>query len=223
MDQAGGPCQGGFHVVESRLSFWRPRHHLPHGCLRLGPRGHLVKRGHDLGCLRDESLVEIDHSDEDQFSHGHRAGKVGDSLDAFRGGSDSVCGGSDSVWDDVVSKEAERWFAKKTLFRVENEAGGLESVEQLLEVVSVFFLVLARHQNVVQVDERKGKTLADGVHQPLEGLGGIFKPEGGPQKLEKSERRDNGGFVDVFWGHGDLMTPPDKVDFSKALTPMQLG
>ena len=165
-----------------------------------------MKRCHDPGRLGEEPFVEVDHSDEGhQLLDGCWAGEISDSPDTVHGGGNSVCG-------DVMAEETEGWFAEQALLQVEDESGRLEPVGQLLEVVPVFFQVSACHQNVVQVDEGEGKTLADGVHQLLEGLGGVFKPEGGPQKFEKSERGDNGGLVDVFRGYGNLVISTDQVD-----------
>ena len=206
VDQTGSFCQDHFCVVEVRFSFWCARHRPPCGRLRLGPCRRLVKRCHDPGLLGEEPFVEVDHSDEGhQLLDGRRAGEIGDSPDTVRGGGNSVCG-------DVMAEETEGWFAEQTLLQVEDEAGRLELVEQLLEVVPVFFLVSACHQNVVQVDEGEGKTLADCVHQPLEGLGGVFKPKGSPQKFEKSEWGDNSSLVDVFRGYGNLVISMDQVD-----------
>ena len=211
VDQTGSFCQGSLSVVEGRFLFWHPRHTSAEWPPSSGPCRHLVKRCHDPGRLGEEPFVEVDHSNEGhQLLDGRRAGEFSDSPDTVRGGGNSVC-------SDVMAEETEGWFAEQTLLQVEDEAGRLELAEQLLEVVPMFFLVSACHQNVVQVDEGEGKTLADGVHQPLEGLGGVSKSEGGPQKFKKSERGDKSGLVDVFRGYGNLAISTDKADLLRRI------
>ena len=90
-------------------------------------------------------------------------------------------------------------------------------------MVVMFFPAPARNQDVVQVDEGERQVLADGVHQPLECLGGIFKPQRGPQEFEESERGDYRGLVDIFWCDRDLMIPPDEVDLREESATVQLG
>ena len=45
----------------------------------------------------------------------------------------------------------------------------------------------ACYQNVVQVDENTVEVLADHVHEPLKGLGRVFKSEGHAQKFVESK------------------------------------
>ena len=61
--------------------------------------------------------------------------------------------------------------------------------------------------------------MADGVHQPLEGLGSILETE----RHSKSKRGDNGGFQDVFSRNGDLVIAADEVYFGKHAHAREMG
>ena len=91
----------------------------------------------------------------------------------------------------------------------------LEAVKEDREVVSVFIAASACNQDVVQVHEEEVQILEDGVHESLERLGGILKPEGHAKELKKSKWGDDCGLWNVLRVDWYLMVPSDEVNLAE--------
>ena len=85
------------------------------------------------------------------------------------------------------------------------------------------FFVATCHQDVVQVDEKEIEPLENGVHQPLEGLCGIFEAKRHTEEFEKSKRADNGSLWNVVWVNGYLVIASDQVHFAEEDLTGQVG
>ena len=54
-------------------------------------------------------------------------------------------------------------------------------------MVDVFRRICAGHEDVIEVDEHKGDSAEDIVHQPLEGLGGVRRKACGEIPIGQKE------------------------------------
>ena len=99
----------------------------------------------------------------------------------------------------------------------------LEAVKQEHQVVFVFFRGLACHQDVVQVHEQEVQILENGIHQPLEGLGGVLETEGHAEELKEPERGDHCRLWDVVGVDRDLMIPADEIHLGEDDHAGQVG
>ena len=91
----------------------------------------------------------------------------------------------------------------------------LEAVEQDHEVLFMFFGSLACHQDIVQVHQQEVQVLEDGIHQSLESLGGVLKPERHAEEFKEPERGDHGRLGHVIGVDRNLVITTDEVDFTE--------
>ena len=99
----------------------------------------------------------------------------------------------------------------------------LEAVKKGCEVLSVLIAASTCNQDVVQVDEEEVQVLEDGVHESLERLGGILKPEGHAEELKEAKRGDDCGLRDVLRVDWDLVVPTDEVHFAEDALAGEVG
>ena len=69
--------------------------------------------------------------------------------------------------------------------------------------------------DVILVGKDEGDAPKNTVHQPLECLGGIIKPEGHVEELPEIEGSDDGHLVDVCRCDGDLLVATDQIYLRK--------
>jgi hypothetical protein len=61
------------------------------------------------------------------------------------------------------------------------------------------------------------------IHQPLECLSCVHEAKRHEQVLKQTKRRQDGGFLDVCWIHGDLVVPLDQVNDGEKFAAMEFG
>ena len=67
--------------------------------------------------------------------------------------------------------------------------------------------ILAKDENVVNVDKTEGKLTQDKVHHMLKGVPSILEAKGYPQKLKHPNGGDYSLLLDVLRGHMNLIKP----------------
>ena len=72
-----------------------------------------------------------------------------------------------------------------------------EEVKDLTKVCFVLLFCVAGDEDVIQIDKYKRDAAENAVHQPLECLRGILKPEGHVEEHSESKGSDDGRLGDV--------------------------
>ena len=107
-------------------------------------------------------MVKIYHADEPfKRLNVDWLGEIGDGFDFGRKRSDAVV-----VYR--VTKEVDFGNSKLALFWFDDQTVVLEAIEESAELFLMFIVVLACHQDVVEVHKKEIEVLEDGVHEPLE-------------------------------------------------------
>ena len=126
-------------------------------------------------------------------------------------GLDPLGEGTDPRGIHHVSEVPDLRASQHGLVFVDGDAMSRQEAEQGPEVLPVLLLSAARHQYIIQIYENGVNLPQDAVHHPLKGLGGVLEPKRHPDELIQAERGDDGGFRDVFRGHGYLVEPPHQI------------
>ena len=86
----------------------------------------------------------------------------------------------------------------------------------------VFFSRFSCNQNIIQIYEKEVEILEYGIHEPLEGLGCIFKAEGHAKEFEQSKWRDHSSFWYLFRIDGHLVITSDQIDLAENILSGQV-
>ena len=87
--------------------------------------------------------------------------------------------------------------------------------EDLLEVVHMRGQISTKDEDVVHIHKTEKKIFKNLIHQALKGIIGVPKTKRHAQKFLHSKRGDDGGLLDVFRSHRDLIIPFLKVEFGE--------
>jgi hypothetical protein len=99
-----------------------------------------------------------------------------------------------------------------------------QSVEDLLNVLQVFFPTLVEDEDVIQIYNHKGigEGPQDVIHQPHEGGWGIRQAKGHDQPLEKTFFRLESSLPYISLFYGDLVVVRLQINLTKVLGPLEL-
>ena len=99
--------------------------------------------------------------------------------------------------------------SKNTLLLVNGKSGVIKPAEQLADVLNMDCNARAGNKDVIQVHEDKWQASKDAVHQPLEGLGRVFKAERHSDELVEPEGGDDRRLLHMFSVHWNLVITTD--------------
>ena len=108
-------------------------------------------------------------------------------------------------------------MTQNALWSLHNHAVGGESLEDYIQVLEMLLDAIACHQDIVDIDENAGNVAEDFVHESLEILASIFKPEWRAREDKQAKRSNYGRLGNVFVRDGYL------VQFGKDGLALQLG
>ena len=112
---------------------------------------------------------------------------------------------------DGMTEEVHGGLGKGALGGVDMETIGSQDGEHLAEMPQVVGMTGGGDEDIIQIDENKGKVAEKAVHEALEGLGGIAESKRHGGVFVEAEGRNNGSFGDVGGGNGNLVISFDKV------------
>jgi hypothetical protein len=84
----------------------------------------------------------------------------------------------------LVTEKGDLGCSKDTLRRVDDDPVPLKLVEKSPYVLFMLFESPGEYKDVVQVGETEVESSLNGVHKPLESLGGVSQAEGHEGELE---------------------------------------
>ena len=86
-----------------------------------------------------------------------------------------------------------------------------EEVDDLTEVCFVLLFTQAGDKDVVQIGEDDGDAMKNAVHQPLECLGDVLKPEVHAEELPESKGSDDSHLRDVCLCDRNLVVATNQI------------
>ena len=116
---------------------------------------------------------------------------------------------------DLVPEVHEFLDAKHALLPIYDHPVVGEEVEDLTEVRFELLFSLAGDKDVIQKGEDEGDVTKNSIHQPLESLGGVLKPEGHAEEFPESKGSDDGRFRDVCRCDGNLVVAMNQIYLRK--------
>ena len=115
----------------------------------------------------------------------------------------------------MVAKEIDRRLGKGPFGEDNKEAIRGEDREELLEVGKVFLEGRAGNQDIIKINENKGKVMEDVVHHPLECLSRVAEAKRHGEGLEEAKGRNDRRFGDVRRIHQSLVVAFDQVQLGE--------
>ena len=98
-----------------------------------------------------------------------------------------------------------------------------ETEEDILKVIHMRGLILTEDEDVFHIHKTERKISKNLIHQASKGITGVPQTKRHAQKLVPPKGDDDGGLLNVFWSHRDLIITFLKVEFGETVDPAKLA